>query len=460
MNYQKINNDNFVKICIDIFNERLTLINNKFRIIILVDKGHIYKTKLNLINKFEKINLSFEKLLDSKLKNISKNIIDNIGLKNKIERKSNINYSLKNLLINCEDEEIEGLIYYLNKSIKQKKNNFNDEETDEDNFDEDILKEEVIEKIYKILPQDIICILPENNIIKKKYYLSKNIYNLKNYVDIEEKEKRYKISIIYTFTSVSNIIEGINRRMSCIISDIKSENEFKNIIDEIKIKNEKNKYDKGDYIYIHIEQSDSKKIKFITNYILYNLKSEKYNYIIIIYINRNFNKQNFEKIYSLPDINPDINQIFIDNLNYDYRITLKDILSTNDIKSIFKKFEEIEGQLIINEEFDKTLVNFLKKELSEIGFDYNNSLEYINNIKNYLYEEDSIKKTIIEMTYKYIDDKLEEKNIKDLIDKIYYDNLINKYTVDFASFLIEYIKEEIFNKYSKIIFEFLEDNII
>ena len=460
MNYQKINNDNFVKICIDIFNERLTLINNKFRIIILVDKGHIYKNKLNLINKFEKINLSFEKLLDSKLKNISKNIIDNIGLKNKIERKSDLNYSLKNLLINCEDEEIEGLIYYLNKSIKQKKNNFNDEETDEDNFDEDILKEEVIEKIYKILPQDIICILPENNIIKKKYYLSKNIYNLKNYVDIEEKEKRYKISIIYTFTSVSNIIEGINRRMSCIISDIKSENEFKNIIDEIKIKNEKNKYDKGDYIYIHIEQSDSKKIKFITNYILYNLKSEKYNYIIIIYINRNFNKQNFEKIYSLPDINPDINQIFIDNLNYDYKITLKDILSTNDIKSIFTKFEEIEGQLIINEEFDKTLVNFLKKELIEIGFDYNNSLEYINNIKNYLYEEDSIKKTIIEMTYKYIDDKLEEKNIKDLIDKIYYDNLINKYTVDFASFLIEYIKEEIFDKNLINIFKILEDNNI
>ena len=102
----------------------------------------------------------------------------------------------------------------------------------------------------------------------------------------------------------------------------------------------------------------------------------------------------------------------------------------------------------------------MKKELSEIGFDYNNSLEYINNIKNYLYEEDSIKKTIIEMTYKYIDDKLEEKNIKDLIDKIYYDNLINKYTVDFASFLIEYIKEEIFDKNLINIFKILEDNNI
>ena len=36
-------------------------------------------------------------------------------------------------------------------------------------IDEKTLRENVIGKIYKILPQDIICILPDNNIIKKKY---------------------------------------------------------------------------------------------------------------------------------------------------------------------------------------------------------------------------------------------------------------------------------------------------
>ena len=65
----------------------------------------------------------------------------------------------------------------------------------------------------------------------------------------------------------------------------------------------------------------SKNIKFIINYILKNFKDDKYNYILIIHINRKFYIKNKEKnrkdkkerIYSLPDINPKINQIFIDN---------------------------------------------------------------------------------------------------------------------------------------------------
>ena len=44
---------------------------------------------------------------------------------------------------------------------------------------EKIIKEKVYNKIYKILPQDIICILQDNNIIKKKITNQKNFVILK-----------------------------------------------------------------------------------------------------------------------------------------------------------------------------------------------------------------------------------------------------------------------------------------
>ena len=44
-------------------------------------------------------------------------------------------------------------------------------------------------------------------------------------------------------------------------------------------------------------------------------------------------------IYSLPDINPDINQLFIDNYEIDNKIILSDILP-NDFKTLLKEKKE------------------------------------------------------------------------------------------------------------------------
>ena len=57
------------------------------------------------------------------------------------------------------------------------------EEEKEIKIDEKTLRENVIGKIYKILPQDIICILPDNNIIKKKYKNENIFSNLKDYIN-------------------------------------------------------------------------------------------------------------------------------------------------------------------------------------------------------------------------------------------------------------------------------------
>ena len=447
-NFQIINGKKFARISLDNFDEQLTEVNDGFRIIILVDKRFVNKCDLAFLNRLEKMILSFDELLDNNLKAISRKFISDINIKNTIKKYDNINYSINELLINCGDEEIQGLIYYFSKEAKKDENESDDEDTKKE-IDEEQLRERVIDKIYKILPQDIVVILSKKNILRKKYIEKKNIYNFNDY--IKEEYKKYKISIIYTFT---NTVDGLTSGMSFLISEIRSENELKNLIDEIKDKY-KNKEKK--YICIHFEQSNSKNIKFISNFILTNFEKDDFNYIFIIHINRNFNKAIKERIYSLPDIKPKINQIFIDNLNSDDEIKLIDILE-NDIQKIFQNYKD---KLKLDEEFNKTLTNFLKKELNEKKhLNFENDTEYINESQNYMIEEKNIKEKIIEITYKIIDNDDENENCEDIIDKIYNEKLINKYTLDIISCLIEYIKEKIFNKNLKNVFKILEDNNI
>ena len=326
-----------------------------------------------------------------------------------------------------------------------------EEETNEE------IKENVYNKIYKILPQDIISILPKNNIIKEKYYKNKVIYNFKDY--IKDEIKKFKISIIYTFTSIANTVEGLDNDMSFMISDIYSEDQLKTLIEELKIRNDNNKLKKECNLYIHFEKSNSKKIKYISNLILNNYKDDKYNYIFIIHINRNFinekNEKKNERIYSLPDIYEDINQLFIDNLNGNNSIRLENILE-NNLKDIFDNNKDF---MKLDEEFIRILINYLNEKLKDAPFDEDTIYDYINDMQNYINEEEYFKEKIIEITIKLINkDKNEEE--ESIIEKLYNTNYISKYSVDIESCLLEYIKDNKFNKNLKNIFEILENNNI
>ena len=332
MNYIIRDDKKFARICLEVFSEQLTLVNDNFRIIILVNRNFVDQCDLAFLNRLEKMVLSFNKLIDNQLKIISDNIIEEIQLKNHIKKYKNANYYLKNLLINSSDEEIQGLIYYYSQEQENINDKLSSEKLKEEIIDERKLKEKVFNKIYKVLPQDIISILPDDHIIKKKYYELKKTLNFKEYINDEENLK-YKISIIYTFTNITNSVEGLDQFMSIMVSQIKSENDLKNSINELKIKNEDN-IKIQNYIFIEFEQNNYEKIKFITNYILNNLKEDNYSYIMIMHINRNFNiknKNNNQKIYSLPDINNDINQLFIDNLN-GIDLRLNDLLTKDILK--------------------------------------------------------------------------------------------------------------------------------
>ena len=117
------------------------------------------------------------------------------------------------------------MIYFFSKASKREDNEEN-EDQEENKIDVGKLRENVINKIYKVLPQDIISILQESNIIRQYYNENTVFYNLKDYIN-EEENKKYKISIIYTYTSIANIVEGLNKGMSFMVSEIKSEDGLK-----------------------------------------------------------------------------------------------------------------------------------------------------------------------------------------------------------------------------------------
>ena len=320
------------------------------------------------------------------------------------------------------------------------------------------------------MPQDIIINLPEHNIIKMKYYNQKRYTNFKEYIkDLEnnsENNNKYKISIIYTFSNITNVIEGYDNIDEFNISEIKTENELKNYIEDIKYKN-KDKWETNETILIHFEQYNSNKIQYISDYINNYCKKDDYNYIFIIHIQRiffsSFNlEQNEETIYSIPNIYDNINQLFIDNLNGPSGISLK-TLENNNIKDIITL-----SNTNLESMFEESLLNFIDDELNE---KYNTLLDKKNNyqknneeVKNkifeYLNKEINTKKDIIKIALELINQDEKEFNGNNfyLIDKMLKDAFINENTIDIITSLLDFIKTNIFNKNFQRIFKVLDEN--
>ena len=152
-----------------------------------------------------------------------------MGIKEQVE-KININYNIKNSLINCDESSIDRLyFYYSNKNLKLK---------------QDEIQSKIFKKIARTFPQDIIINLEDDHPIKI-IYNERKIYNFKDYLDYLnkltlEKINMFKFSIIYTFSNIISNIEGINDDNSqMIVSSIKKESEMIEMINEKKIKTKK-----------------------------------------------------------------------------------------------------------------------------------------------------------------------------------------------------------------------------
>jgi hypothetical protein len=249
-----------------------------------------------------------------------------------------------------------------------------------------------------------------------------------------------------------------------LISEIRSENQLKSKIDEILIKN-KNVEDYGKIIIINFEQSNSDKIQFVSDYIMNYYNKDNYNYIFIVHIKRMFfnDNQSYQRIYSIPNINEEINQIFIDNLNGPSNITLKDLLMQN-IKGLILS----NNKNLIDEEmeFKNSLSNFVynqRNERDKIDI-LNNPIgeDYLLKLRRYMENNKEFRKTLIKKAKELIDeDEISKGNSAGLIYKMNKEKPINKNTIDIVSHLLIYIREKIFNENLFKVFEFLEhDNIL
>jgi hypothetical protein len=157
-----------------------------------------------------------------------------------------------------------------------------------------------------------------------------------------------------------------------------TEKQLKNRIDEI-ITNDKNmeKKLKDKIIVIDFEQSNSNKIQFVSDYIINYYKDDEYNYIFLVHIKRRFinDKQKEIRIYSIPNVNEDINQIFIDNLNGPPKITLKNLFDAKNKKLMI-------NNIIIEQKDDA-----FKNSLSDFVYKQINEKNKINMLKNPLEKE-------------------------------------------------------------------------
>ena len=409
------------RICQGNFTEQLTYVHDKFRIIIMIDKDYAHKQESPFLNRFEKAIVKFEGLLSDKEKRLSGSIFKELGIKEQIRK--NINYNIKNLLINYNESNIDRLCFFYSNQYQDLK--------------EDVIKKKIIEKIARTLPQDVIINLEDKHIIKS-YYKDKKIANYKDYIENikltnnkENKENKLKISIIYTFTSIISNIDAIKDSNSQqIISEIKRENQLIGLINEKKFNNKRTD---NNFFIMHFYQHELDKINFIISTLNNNFDDEQIKFIFIVHIKRIMDKKVKEKIYSIPDIDEKVDQIFIDNLNGP-NIFFEDF-AEKGIKQV------LDNTVKVNE-FPKALKTYYNSYIEK----YNFIEKYLPKIIEYFCENKELTNTILSKATELIDNEI-KNNVKDKnnenieifnkIKKEIFDNsYINHNTIDIISLII------------------------
>ena len=463
MNYIIKDGKTYARICHGNYSDQLALINPLFRIIIMVNKKFMDKMETPFLSRFEKIIIKFNELLNDTQKLLADDLMKNeCDFKNMIKKKKyHLNYSVNDLLIGCNKEDIQGLVYNFSQDI-----NISD-----DNRKNDI-KTKVISKLVKLLPQDIIVNLPEKEKIKEEYFRNKKFYNLEDYI-CDNNENIPKISIIYTFNNIADNIQIMEQYgESIFISDIKSENDlWKKIQTDINKKTNKIKR----FIYLRFTQSNSQKLSFVVNNLENKFKEDNIKFICIIHAKRIFDKNEMEndkkvndknlndkkeiddKIYTIPNLNNDVEQLFIDNLEKKEYGDNNETIKLNDI--LGKSVSDLLKNIDLKKQFWKTLRKFINYNLGNNSKllkgenDNINQDNYLNKLEEYLKNDQSFIDHIIEKAKSFIEFKGE-----DLIKEIYDKNYITKNSTDIISIIFDFIGENLISEKIIDIFYNLEDN--
>ena len=200
-----------------------------------------------------------------------------------------------------------------------------------------------------------------------------------------------------------------------------------------------------------------------------------------------------ESLTSLPDISK-WNTNNVTNMSYVF-YGCESLTSLPDISKCYTNLKDLINKNIsdiifsaevfrnLDKEFRETLTAFVYDKMAEKNKPFleqnsktsefsmylnqkygekNNSKadNYSEEIINYmLYIDKEFKDEIIEKAKKLIEsDKDAQTDCNRLIDKMFKENYINKNKIDIISCILDYIKENVFSKYLKLIFNVLEDN--
>ena len=383
--------------------ESKSLVNDKFKAIVLVEKEQIDKQESPFLSRFEKHIINFKYLLSEELLKLSEEIFNTLqkikDIQIEIKSKELLKSKLEKYFELIKEEEIKGLVYIASKRYGQ---NINDKDEDGRKNKKLIIKF-VLEKIAPCLHEYIMIILTK--------FGFKNNYNFYFKCIFEEYEKKYSCNI-------KNYLKNLEDETSIVYT-------FSSIIDEIFdseneiIKNNSNIFSKETTNEIRVneissmEQIDKEIVDFIFDEEKNEGNKNSKNLLIIKFKEQDLNK--FNDIYSL----------------------------LNDYKTTFKKNNpSIQSKIVIfivylknasrNKNYMSFLTNCPQIMISNFNNTYNNFPQIINSSN-----EEIIQKQLIDinsMIINNIDDVLRFFSFKIINSP---ENTIYKELIKF------YIKEEI-----------------
>ena len=424
-----------------------------------------------LLNRFEKQIVSFKDSLNEDQINLANKISDSLKkIKTFNNKEESLVYNLPELLINCSNDEIEGLIYKICNNNPDKIK------------DEEFIEDEIFKRIAPTFCQDIIASVKYSGfdkgknakIAKKiiKYYKEIEINNFSQFLEKSKKDK----SVIFTFSSPLELVfpeESNYKYKEVTVDSIDSENKVIEIIS-----NDQNL----DYLIFRFVEKDLIKMNHIS-YLINNYETKfrqqkegneanndngeeneintnskntkkKKKVIFLVHLIRKSIEKNKDKdkdkkkkkkqILSTEEIISNLDdtyeQYFIDNLKSERN----DFINILDIKDS----TELLNSII---DFDK----FLDKNLNKIMsyFDYNLPNKF-SNIKLRDYSDIILTKLIfnkenanVKLLRDYLIDYTKKNmNQKNMIPKVYTSKVFQNTDIDFFQVLATYMLSELSTK--------------
>ena len=463
-NFLTIQRKKFARIALSNKTNSFSHVNDNFRCIIIVDENKLIYQEIPFLSRFEKQSLSFEYLMNKEQKSQAEKIYKKCQKLVEYDKKWKfINYDIDSLLINCGEEEVNGMVY-LENSDKI----------------EDILSE----KISSTLPQDIILILSKmmelrtdkeniefynkilNNYCKNRY---NNIKSLIENINIFN----YNKIIIYTFTRIIEKIktEKDNKIKELKVLSVKNELEFEEEIKEFFENNELEffilKFTPNEFSYIDYLKSLIENLEK-----LYQNKKEKDKinnkvFIFTFHLERIFKenelskeneKFNKKKMLCLTLSNlAKCEQTFIDDLNG------KEYLDKNKNLTNIREMIKVNNSDLYKIFFNKKeiFLDCLEKCLITFSYEFTigemDKKKYIEDLKNLL---DKLDLDLVEEINNLIIKNLESENINkdnNIFSEILEKGEIQKEDICILDLVSKKLLENYFNQFKKI-YSSLENN--